>query len=147
MAKGFAAQITAWVAETKERQEAVFRESAQRVVEQMQRVGPSVANPGGGEGGAMPVATGFLRASLVLALGSPAPAIREPPAGEARYNYDASQPAIVLAGASITDKVYATYTANYAVYANYRNQFVGFAADQWPRIVAEVCQEASERAR
>lgn len=146
MAGSFEAQISAWVAETQARTEAVFKESAQRVIEEMQRPGPSVANPGGGQGGALPIASGFLRHSLAVTVGSPSSAMRDPPDGEARYQYDGAGTTLAIAGADIGDTIFAVYTARYAQVVNYRYQFVGFAADQWQRIVNEVCVEAQTRA-
>lgn len=145
MAGKFTAQVSAWAAATKARQTAIFRESAQRLAEIAQTPGPSVANPGGGRGGHMPVATGFLRASFTASLGG-APVQRESPDRERSYNYDAGAVSLVIAGADIGDTITLAYTASYARFVHRRYQFVTLAAQRWPQIVAEVAAEAQRRA-
>jgi hypothetical protein len=138
----FSGQVSAWVAKSKARVEAVYKESAQRVIAEMQR--PV------GVGGNMPVDTGFLRASLMAELGTPNFGLRDNPGGKAVY--DAGQVSLIIASAKITDPITAVYTANYAKFVNdgargrAPRQFVGLAAQQWPRIVDEVCREAQGRA-
>lgn len=140
----FAAQVSAWVAETKQRTTAVFRESAERVIEQMQT--PV------GAGGNMPVDTGFLRASLQASLTAPMPidpAAR--PAEGTSHTYSADVASIVIAGAEVGQTVYATYTAAYAAAQEYGSHgregrgFVRLAAQQWPQIVTAVCGELQSR--
>jgi len=141
----FSAQVSAWVAKTKERQRAVFQEAAQRVVEVMQT--PV------GAGGNMPVDTGFLRASLTASLDGSLPPLTDRPDDQARYSYDAGQVNLVIAEAQITDTIVAAYGARYSRYQEYgaRGQpgrrFVALAAQQWAAIVNEVCREAQSRAK
>ena len=144
MAQGsFAAQVSAWVAETKQRQEAVYKESAQRVVAVMQT--PR------GAGGFMRVDTGFLRASLVATTSAALPPTIEKPDGDGKFSYDAGQISLVIAGADIQTPITVVYTANYARHREYGargqapDRFVALAAQQWPRIVNEVCAEAQRR--
>jgi hypothetical protein len=145
MAQGkFTAQVSAWARETKERQAAVFKEAAQRTVEIMQR---PVAS-----GGNMPIDTGFLRASLMGTVGPPSFPSRERPDGQAKFSFDGMQINLVIAGAELSDVITIAYTANYARHANYGargrpgRRFVDLAAQQWPRIVSDVCSEAKARA-
>jgi hypothetical protein len=140
----FSAQVSAWVAEKKERRDAVYRESAQRVVEIMQE--PV------GAGGNLPVDTGFLRASLVANIGTETPALVGRPSDTGSYSYDAGQVNLVIAGAHADDIITVAYGANYARFQEYGvhgregRRFVALAAQQWPRVVNEVCAEAQKGA-
>lgn len=127
--------------------EAVFRESAQRVIAEAQR--PK------GEGGRMPVDTGFLRASGQVSLSGP-PLIRQgfvPPndAKPGSYAYNASPIALQIAGAKLGGTIWFGYTAAYAAAREYgaRGQapdaFVRGAAQQWQQIVKDVIREAKAR--
>lgn len=142
MASSFAASISDWVKETKQRQDAVFKESAQRVIEQMQT--PV------GAGGAMPVDTGFLRASLQVSTEGPQPINPAARPVEGR-TYSIGPVALTIAGAELGATLYATYGAAYAAHVNYGTssmqgrQFVGLVAQQWPGIVTQVCVELQSR--
>lgn len=140
----FSAQVDGWVRATKERSEAVFKESAQRVVEVIQKPGPSVANPSGGAGGNMPIDTGFLRASLQGSLNGGLPALRDNPGGS--HNYDGGQINLVIAGAKLGDTITMAYGANYARFMEERYAFVRLGAQQWQQVVNEVANEAKGRA-
>ena len=144
MAQGsFAGQASEWVKETKARMLAVRNESVQRVVEIMQT--PVEA------GGRMRVATGFLRASLRAAVGTANFVTTSPPVGQLKFIYDASAVSLVIAGADIGDPIEVVYTANYARAREYNpngqtpDRFVAMAAQQWGRVVNEVCREAQAR--
>jgi len=144
MAQGsFAAGVKEWVAETKERRLAVRNESAQRIVEIMQT--PMAF------GGRMRVDTGFLRASLRAAIGTANFATMAKPAEGLKFSYDASAVSLVILGAEITDPIEVVYTANYALAREYNphgqtpDRFVALAAQQWVRVVDEVCREAQAR--
>ena len=127
----FAAQVSAFVAQTNERITAVFRESVQRVVEEMQT--PVAA------GGNMPVDTGFLRSSLMVTNGSPTPMDKPNPGGT--FAYADGGVAMTILDAKIGDELFACYTANYAAALEYGARgrtgrgFVRLAAQQWPAIV------------
>ena len=145
MAQGsFSAGVSAWVAQTKERMDAVRKESAQRVVEIMQT---PVA-----KGGRMRVDTGFLRASLVGMIGQGSFSPRDKPDGAGSFSYDAGQINLVIAGAAPSDAITVGYTATYARPREYgaRGQpgdaFVRLASQQWGRVVQEVSAEAQTRA-
>ncbi|AWN47132.1 hypothetical protein DK419_13095 [Methylobacterium terrae] len=137
----FLSQVTDWVRETEGRIKAAFQESAQRVIEDMQR--------------RVPVDTGFLRASLQVSNTVPVPADRSANEGTA-YTYNPNAAALVIAGAKIGSTLYASYTAVYAARVNYGfvgtdalgrtyNQqgrhFIELALQRWPQIVDEVCRD------
>ncbi|CAL8972861.1 hypothetical protein RHODGE_RHODGE_01025 [Rhodoplanes serenus] len=137
----FAAEVSAWVRETEARMTAVFRQSAQEVIEEMQT--PV------GEGGRMPVDTGFLRSSLQVSLNAdPVPATRENPGGIHGAPDAAS---LVIGGAELGDRIVASYSANYARHVEYGARgrpprgFVRGAAQQWQSIVRRVAQRLKDR--
>ncbi len=149
----FAADVGAWAAQTRERMEAIRRESAQRVVEIMQT---PVAM-----GGNMPVDTGFLRASLQGQVGMGNFSAKLKPEGAAKFTYDGGEVSLVIASAGPADPITFGYTAAYARRMEYGfkgtdslgrkyNQpgraFVRLAAQQWQRVVTEVATEAQKRA-
>ncbi|MFE1598187.1 HK97 gp10 family phage protein [Methylobacterium sp. ID0610] len=142
----FLSQITEWCRQTEARAEAVFRESAQRVIGEMQ--------------GRVPVDTGFLKSSLQVSTTAPVPADRSPAAGTA-YPYNPTAATVAIAGAQIGDRLFASYSAVYAPRINYGfvgtdalgrtyNQsgrhFVELAVQRWPAIVNDVCRELQSRA-
>ena len=131
----FAAQVDAWVKETDARMAGVFRQSAQEVISEMQT--PV------GEGGNMPIDTGFLRSSLQVGVNtSPVPANRPKPGGPQVYN--PSVASVAIAGADIGDTIVASYSAVYAPVIEYGGgnrqprRFVGLAVAQWQTIVERV---------
>lgn len=143
MAQGsFSAAVSQWVRDTKERQTAVYRESAQRVF--------ALAQTPVGAGGNMPVDTGWLRGSLVVNLGTEVPAAREKPEGVAAV--PPADFAFTIAKADIETPVTGYWTASYARHVEFGargrsgRRFVALAAQRWPQIVAEVCREAESRA-
>ena len=138
MARTFEAQVSAWVRKSERRIEAVFKESAQRVINQARE--------------STPVDTGFLRASLTTTLNAPITDIQfRPPDGRAPDDGGASI-AAVIAGASAGDTVYAVYAANYATFVEYGARgrpgvgMVRRAAQNWQSIVRAVSAEAKARA-
>ncbi|WP_290497628.1 hypothetical protein [Hyphomonas sp. UBA4494] len=141
--QNFSATVDQWVRETKERMEAVFKESAQRVISDMQE--PV------GAGGNMPVDTGFLRASLRASVNEPSMSFTFRPDEGGAYRYEATQVALTIAGADLGDTIYAVYSANYAHHVEYGAQgrapraFVRLAAQKWPQIVNQVALEARSR--
>lgn len=158
----FTAEVDAWVLATRERMRFVFLEAAQRVIGQMQRVGPSVANPDGGDGGKMPVDIGFLRSSLRVTLNEAfsGASISAPVGDTFVYSFDDSQISLSIAAAQIGDSIYAVYIADYARRLNYGfvgqdslgrsydqqgYHFVEFAVGQWQTIVDAVVAEAKSR--
>lgn len=152
--KSFSAQVSEWVKEIKERQIAVRNEAAQRVIEVMQT--PV------GKGGNLPFDTGFLRASLMAVIGEAKFELTEAPHGAGAVPYNAGQVTLIIAKAELSDPIEAVYTAKYArrmeygfvgkdslgrTYNQAGRRFVALAAQQWPRIVAEVATEAKARAK
>lgn len=141
--QNFSATVDQWVRETKERLEAVFKESAQRVISDMQE--PV------GAGGNMPVETGTLRASLMASLNEPNMTVTYRHDGSGQVQYNPSQVALTIAAADLGDTVYAVYTVNYAHHVEYGAQgrapraFVRLAAQKWPQIVNQVALEARSR--
>lgn len=148
----FSAQVEAWVAESKTLMTAVMRESAQRVISDMQT--PDKA------GGRMKVVTGFLRASLQASIGTPANAMTQRPIKGQIYEFAAGEVALVIAGAELGDTIYATYGAAYArrleygfvgqdslgrTYNQVGKAFVRSAAQKWGQIVAQVSTELKAR--
>lgn len=135
----FSAAVDAWVLKSKKRMEAVFKESAQRVIAEAQK-------PVGG-GGNMPVDTGFLRASIQISV-SEMPRIKtksrpDPKAGAGTYP---APQTFALATVQLGQTLYVGYTASYAGFQENRRGFVRLAAMQWPKIVSRVTQEARQRA-
>lgn len=143
MASTFVGQVNAWVRKSENRMRAVVKESAQRVFNEAQRAGPSVANPSGGEGGKMPIDTGFLRASFSASFsGMPTGPGH---GGNATYRYDDANVTMVLAGMQLGQTIYAGWTAQYAPIMELRYGFARSAAQQWPQIVSDVVKEAMVR--
>lgn len=178
----FKAQIDAWVKETKAREVAVRNRATELVIEAMQEPGPSLAtaakavsagvglgkvkadgsrgvskrafgpipNPGGS--GNLPVASGYLRASLVVGKGTLAVPTTTPPENPGVYSWDPGDVTFVLSGASITDPIEARYTAVYARVAEYggpnrrARRFVALAAQRWGEFVDQAVSEAKSRA-
>lgn len=138
MARSFSAQVSAFVAKSEKRMAMVTKESAQRV-------GLEVKNR-------TPVATGFLRASF-LASTSSMPIIdrdARPVKGEV-YEDNASEIALVIAGASLGQTIYMGFVASYAYHVEVGARgrspvgMVGLSAQQWPQIVRSVVREAKAR--
>jgi hypothetical protein len=149
----FAAEISEWVTEVKAYHEAVFHESAQRVTDLM--------NTPRGQGGNLPVDTGYLWHSL-QASNSEMPKINPEaqPAKAASYAYSSGPIELVINGTELGQAIYLGYTAAYAARINYgftgqdslgRNysqrgaMFVELAAQKWQSIVTQVEGELAAR--
>ena len=123
MATTFAAQVRFWTDMTQRRAEAIFRQSAQDVLAEAQR--PV------GDGGNMPVDTGFLRRSLTTEI-----------VGGARQQ-GADGYVFVITGAELGDVIEARWTASYAKYVHdgargrAGRPWITLAAMSWERIVRE----------
>jgi hypothetical protein len=144
MAQTFSAQVSAFVAKTERRIEAVFKASAQDVISDMQEPGPAIGSPTAFGTGNLPVVTGFLRASLQAAINNPPGGITfRPPDGN--FAYEPSAVALVIAGARLGETIYATYAANYAPFMEARYGFVRLAAQNWQSIVDRNAREAQRR--
>lgn len=118
----FTAQIKAFADKSKEKIEAVVKQSAQEVF--------SIAQTPIAQGGRMPVDTGFLRNSLISELNGATVA-----GGADAY-------VLAVAGMELGDTVFAGWTAEYARFQEYGtsafpgNHFMLAAAQQWQAIVA-----------
>lgn len=140
MAMGsFAAQVSEWVAETKDRQVRVRKGSAQAIIAIMQTPRD--------QGGNLRFDTGYLRSSLVVTTSTALPAITYKPDGITAFSYDAAATSLVIAGAAPSDPITAVYTANYARPRNFGargeagDRWVDLAAQRWPQVVAAECQK------
>lgn len=138
MADDFAAQVKAFAVKCKARQEAIFRESASRVM--------ANANIPEAQGGKMPVDLGFLRNSVA--------------ASTAGMPTEASPPELVFSTLKVGESVYAGWTAVYAmrqeygfvgedslgrVYAQSGKGFLRAQVQNWDFIVAEVTKEVEAK--
>ena len=132
----------------KEDMDDVLRMSTQDLAEEAQKIGPSKRNPGGGQGGRMPVDTGFLRNSIAVHFdGEPMPPIIYNPgsykaklqrAGALAGNIDNAYAKIAVAESG--DIIYITWNANYAPIVEYgfngpARLFATSAAEKWDTIV------------
>lgn len=133
----FSAVVDAWVAETKDRITAVRNDAVQETINLMQLPGPSVANPGGGAGGHMPIDTGFLRSSLTAAVGDVFPSLRDNPDPKGQFSWDAQETSLVIVGAPLGEVIVAVYSASYAKKVEERYRFVSLAAQRWPQTVEQ----------
>lgn len=154
MAQGkFAAGINAWVAKTKQRQTVVFQNSAEAVLAEVVRPGPSVARPSASGGGNMPIDTGFLASSLQVVIGDGMATLVPNPIknseGKQVFQYDPGATSLVINSAKIGDTITATFAAEYAIIMEARYAFVRLAAQRWVGIVeAEAARaEAAVRSR
>lgn len=118
----FTAQIKAFADKSKEKIEAVVKQSAQEVF--------SIAQTPKAQGGRMPVDTGFLRSSLIASLNGST-------VGSGSDAY-----VMAVAGAELGDVIFAGWTAKYARFQEYGtsrmpgNFYMLGAAQQWQAIVA-----------
>lgn len=132
----FAATVGAWCERVPNALEVVFKESAQELVSELNKLVPV--------GG-----TGFLRASL-MASTTAMPQLT-------RANSGVSVPAdlgdivLVINGADLGDTIYLGYTANYAAHVHYgargnaARPWVTMVAQRWESIVAAKAAEVKAR--
>lgn len=139
MANKFGAQVRAFTEKAKAMQGAIFRESATKLMEE--------ASTPEGQGGRMPVDTGFLRNSVAASV-------------ECMPTDGAQAPALVFATMELGQTVWAGWTAKYAMrmehgfygedskgrtYAQAGKGFARAAAQRWDFIVAEVAADVKGR--
>lgn len=134
--KTFSAVVSDWVAATQERMTAVFRLSAEYVIENVIEL--------------TPVDTGFLRASLTVTTDGPLP-IR-PDARPARDGtYELGPYSLVINGAELGQTVYASFVASYSAHVEYGARgragrgMVRLAAQRWPEHVDRATAAAKAR--
>jgi hypothetical protein len=144
VASDFAAQVEAWVKESEVLLTGVFHESAQRVTDAMTL--PR------GQGGNLPVDTGYLWHSIQASKTAPPPinpASKGSP--DQKYALDSGPINLVINDTELGETVYICATASYAAHVNYGANgrppalFVEQAAQQWPQIVAQVQVELKGR--
>lgn len=139
----FSATVSRWVRQTERRQLAVFRESVQRLM--------SIAQKPVGEGGNMPVVTGFLRASADFQLNAPITGTIGNESGGVPLGAWEPRMIATLANCQIGDVIHIAWRANYAVHVNYGANgrqgyhFAESAVKQWPQIVNGVINDLRAR--
>lgn len=138
MAKSnFADQVGAFVAKSNSRMTAVFRQSAQDVINEAQE--PR------GSGGNMPVDTGFLRNSGQAALNNTPSGESVKPDNYAGGTWSADEAALIISRAQLGDRVVFGWVANYAPYMERRYGFLRLAAQNWNSIVQRNAKRLEER--
>lgn len=139
MAKKFSATVNGWVAESKERATAVFRQSVNDLVEEIQT---PVA-----EGGFMPVDTGFLRASISASLNGELAPMQPRPSGDESVAYAPGEVIATIANAEVGDVITFSYGAEYAIVQENKWAFVSRGAQRWPQIVQRNAKAAERMAK
>lgn len=147
MASTFAAAVGDWTRKVDGAVEAVFKASAQRLVEEMDALladmvynQPATPNY---------TRTGFLRASLVAST-TAMPLLNRVNPG-APVAQDMSEVMLVIEGAEPEDVVFLGYTAEYGAHVAFgangagSRPWVSLAAQRWSAIVAEVSAETRQR--
>lgn len=131
----FAATVGAWCEKVPNALEIVFKESVQELVSQLNQLAP--------------VATGFLRASL-MASTTAMPLLERSNSGVPIPN-DLGDIVLVINGAELGDTIYLGYTANYAAYVHYGARgnaprpWVTMVAQRWIAIVETKAAEVKSR--
>jgi hypothetical protein len=140
----FSAQVAAFAEKIPGAVEAVFKESVQEIVSEMQT--PVAA------GGRMRIDTGFLRSSLMASTASmPSINPNNKPVDGRSYAYDEGQIEAVILGSDINDTLFFGYTAAYAGHREYGSNgqtpdaFVRSAAQRWDAIVEAKARELKSR--
>lgn len=137
MAATFAATVGDWARKVPGALEAVFKESAQELVHQLNAL--------------VPVDTGFLRASLRASTTAMPVMSLSNPGGS--FSIDAGEILLVIAGADIGDTIYLGYTANYGAFVHYGangrpgRPWVDMVAQRWQQIVEAKAAELKQRLR
>jgi len=134
----FGDQVSAWVAKTEKRMEAVMRASVQELVSRCQA--------------RIPVDTGFARASIQASL-SDMPQVIPGSRGQPGGSYAPTNAVpVVIAQMKLGDTIHIGWTASYVIYLEYGHSqqapsgFVRVSALEWPQIVSEISQTAEARA-
>lgn len=140
----FVTVIDAFVTKSEKLTLAIRNESTKRLI--------SLAQRSDDKGGRMRVDTGFLRASGTLSLtGMPSGPVRpfaDAIANDPRYigdEYGSSPVVVMLANSTLNDSLFFGWTANYAIYREWHDNFLKLAVQQWPNIVNEVTNELKAR--
>ncbi len=147
MAKSFSATVGDWVNRVDNALLAVFRESAEELVRQLDKqLVDMVYDQPSSENYRR---TGFLRASLMASKDAMPTLSRENPGHPVPPDL---QPVIlVINSADLGDTIYLGYTANYAAYVHYGAKgaaprpWVTLIAQRWEEIVAAKAKEVKQR--
>lgn len=146
MTDSFSKQIAAIVDRNVKVLEAVAKQSINDLVIRAQLQGPSVANPGGGKGGDMPVDWGFLRASGAASLsGFPSGPSVNPKT--TKYEWEDTNTIAVIGRMKLGDTFYFGWTAEYAVAMNVRYGFMDKAVQNWQTYVRKNAENAAKRVK
>lgn len=133
--RSFQVAVDEWVRATEQRMLAVFRTSAQYVIDDIVD--------------RTPVVFGFLKASVDVNTNGPLPMSRDRPEGVESFEVPSYDLAIL--GAELGDTIYATFTANYGAHVEYGANgrtgrgMVRLAAQAWPSHVGRAVAEAKQR--
>lgn len=131
----FAAQVGSWANKVDGALEAVFKESAQELVAQLNQL--------------VPRDTGFLAASLMASTTAMPQMTRANPG--AAVPGDLGDIVLVIAGADLGDTIFLGYTANYAAHVHYGARgnaprpWVTMVAQRWIAIVEAKAAEVKQR--
>lgn len=134
----FDAQVSEWVAQTKERIEVVFKTATQELFYGC--LTPVT------QGGRMRVKTGFLRASFSASLDAPIGRVTtnpNPTGTDEIYSVDSGAISLTINQAELGQTIYGMFTANYARPREYGSRgkpgdgFVLAAASRWQEYVNE----------
>ena len=147
MARSFAATVGQWAVKVDGALEVVFKESAQELVSQMDKLlSDMVYDQPSSENYRR---TGFLRASLMASREAMPRLYRDNPG--ASVPPDLQPVILVINSADIGDTIYLGYTANYAAYVHYGAKgatprpWVTLIAQRWEEIVAAKAKEVKQR--
>lgn len=125
--------------------EAIIKKSSERLAEKANLQGPSVANPGGGKGGHLPVDTSFLINSLHASIGTLPSGESVKPSGYAVQEWNPASVTVVINGLELGDTLYLGWTAEYAPRMENMYGFARLAAQDWQQIVSETAIEYRSR--
>lgn len=128
MAKSFSDTIAQWNRRQVLAMEAVVKEAAQELTEDV--VSPRA------KGGNMPVDTGFLRNSIAAAVNSI-------PSGESSDIFDMQSVILAINKVKAGDRLVIGFTANYARYMEAKYFFVRHSAQDWPKFVTNATNKVA----
>ena len=134
----FTADIDAFILKSNNLMEAVFKESAQRTIEEAQTTRD--------KGGNMRRDTGFLVNSGKASINS-VPSGESVNTGVQRGDWDSTIASLTINRAKVGDSIYFGWTANYAQARENKDGFVRLAAQNWQKTVNQVARDLKARKR
>lgn len=148
MSDTFEAQVADWVRRTEGALEAVFKESAQEIAEEMDLLLEQTVyqRPPAASGYKR---TGFLRASLMASPDAMPLMTRDNPG--VPVPADLGDVIMVIQGAELGQTLYLGYTANYSAFVHFSANgqpgapWVSMAAQRWQTIIARVSERVRTR--